>query len=121
MTVPTSGCASLVPRKVGHALGVHRLQNGFVQRAADILGNQHVSAQSRQEPWLHLGTHPERFRIPLPGTVHTVEAAVVQLVAEVQGELEPGRFVWITEPDYIKMPRHRLRRVMHRSSLLRCW
>lgn len=46
------------------------------------------AAQDGQEMVLHGPAQPQQVRIPFPCVVDAVEAAVVQLVEEVEGELE---------------------------------
>lgn len=57
-------------------------------RGVGRLGGPELGPQCHQEATLQLPPDREQARVPLPGRIDSVEGAVVQLEAEVEGELE---------------------------------
>jgi hypothetical protein len=80
---------TLVAEVVGESRAVHRFDQNLVERLVGtvrpVLG---VPAQRVQEAALQIRPQPEQCRLPLPGGVHALESAVVQLITEVERQVQ---------------------------------
>ncbi len=74
-----------VVRRPVPAEGLHQQR---VQGAVDVVASGHPGPQGGQERALHRGPEPQQVGVPLQVVVHPGEGAVVQLVADVEGELQ---------------------------------
>ena len=69
-------------------LGADRLGEESSDLGLEVVATGHLLAQRLEEECLELQAHAEELEVPLHRVRHALEAAVVQLVADIQRELE---------------------------------